>query len=101
MPTVQAYDGLEDLLWNDVLLKQSFTALGAARFLQDITAIQNVVDSSCHTYGRAGADMEMDKLKEGVTLLNLPVTDEVCYFRSDSSLPRVKKALNVRVYCTC
>ena len=58
-------------------MTQKFTALGAARFLQDIIAIQAVVDSSCVVYRQASADLEMDKLKQGVILLNLPVDDEV------------------------
>ena len=58
-------------------MAQTFTALGAARFLQDLIAIQAVVDSSCLIYRQANADLEMDKLKQGVILLNLPVEDEV------------------------
>ena len=59
-------------------MTQTFTALGAARFLQDIIAIQAVVDGSCLVYRQASADLEMDKLKQGVVLLNLPLEDEVC-----------------------
>jgi len=58
-------------------MTQTFTALGAARFLQDIIAIQAVVDGSCVIYRQTSADLEMDKLKQGVILLNLPVEDEV------------------------
>jgi hypothetical protein len=61
------FDSLQDLLWSDVLFKQSFTALGAARFMQDILALERVVDA--HTLG-------LPKLKEGAHLLNLPVSVE-------------------------
>jgi len=56
-------------------MKQSFTTLGAARLQQDIIAIQAVVDSSCIRY-RQDADLEMDKLKQGVLLLNLRMESE-------------------------
>ena len=66
------------MLWNDVLMRQSFTALGAARFSHDVMAIQSVVDGSCAIYrGVRGADLRMDKLNEAVIVLNLPLHDEV------------------------
>jgi len=34
---------LQDLLFNEVLLKQDFTTLGAARLMQDFIAIQNTL----------------------------------------------------------
>lgn len=61
------FDSIQDLLWNDVLFKQSFTALGAARFMQDIVALERIVDT--HTPG-------LPKIKEGAHLLNLPVNVE-------------------------
>jgi len=68
-----AYNNLQDLLWNEVLMKQQFTALGAARFALDVQAIQDVVDSSCVTYRGKGADFTIPKLREGASLLNLPL----------------------------
>ena len=61
-----SFDSLQDLLWNDVLQKNSFTALGAARLAQDVKAIETL-----GTYPH-----EMPKLSEGVSLLNLPLNIE-------------------------
>jgi hypothetical protein len=61
------FDSLQDLLWGEVLFKQSFTALGAARFAQDIFALERVVDAQ---------SLGMPKLREGAHLLNLPVSLE-------------------------
>ena len=63
-----AFDYLQDLLWNDILIRQDFTTLGAARFRQDLLAIQSVVNSVA---SETGTSFGMPKLKEGVSLLNL------------------------------
>ncbi|KAE8445591.1 hypothetical protein EG329_013224 [Mollisiaceae sp. DMI_Dod_QoI] len=65
-------DTLEDMLFRDVLLSQDFTTLGAARFMQDVAAIQNVIDSC---YG-AKARLGVPKLTEAAALLNLPLEAE-------------------------
>ncbi|TVY16092.1 RAD50-interacting protein 1 [Lachnellula arida] len=66
----ECFDTLQDLLFQEVLLKQTFTTLGAARLMGDIDAIQSVVDS---TSRGAGSALSMPKLKDGVTLLNVPL----------------------------
>lgn len=63
-----AFEYLQDLLWKDVLLRQDFTTLGAARFRQDLLAIQSVVNSVASETGTA---FGMPRLNEGVALLNL------------------------------
>lgn len=70
----QAISTLEDLLWGEVLLKQDFTTLGAARFAQDLRGIQNV-------FGRyfdmgIESSFTMVRLAQGIRLLNLPVKAE-------------------------
>ncbi|KAN0101854.1 RINT-1 family protein-like protein [Hyaloscypha variabilis] len=70
----ESLESLENLLYNDVLLRQDFSTLGAARFMQDVTAIQRVVDS-CMPRG-SGTTLGMPKLKEAAALLNLPVEAE-------------------------
>jgi RAD50-interacting protein 1 len=62
----RCFETLQDLLFNDILLKQDFTTLGAARLMQDLAAIQNVVN----LYVSYGVD---SKLMEGIALLNLPL----------------------------
>jgi hypothetical protein len=58
-------DSLQDLIFNELLLKQDFTTLGAARLSQDISAIERLMDQY--------ADMGMPRLRQGVQLLNLPL----------------------------
>ncbi|KAH8791597.1 RINT-1 family protein-like protein [Hyaloscypha finlandica] len=70
----ESLESLEHLLYNDVLLRQDFSTLGAARFMQDVTAIQDVVDS-CMPRG-SGPPLGMPRLKEAAALLNLPVEAE-------------------------
>jgi hypothetical protein len=70
----QAISTLEDLLWGEVLLKQDFTTLGAARFAQDLRGIQNVFGM----YFDMGTESSftMVRLAQGIRLLNLPVKAE-------------------------
>ncbi|KAG6014079.1 hypothetical protein E4U43_006953 [Claviceps pusilla] len=58
---------LQDLLWNGVLLKQSFTTLGAAQFAHDCGAIFSLVERFI-----PGGAAAMESLREGLQLLNLP-----------------------------
>ena len=69
----ECFNTLQDLLFNDLLLKQDFTTLGAARLHQDYEAIQATVQSHV---GHSNAALSMPKLREGVTLLNVPVEAE-------------------------
>ncbi|KAF4630599.1 hypothetical protein G7Y89_g7538 [Cudoniella acicularis] len=71
----EAFDNLQDLLFQELLMKQDFTTLGAARLMQDLMAIQSVVES-CVSLTSSGSALSMPKLKEGVSLLNLPVEPE-------------------------
>ncbi|KAK7408276.1 hypothetical protein QQX98_009534 [Neonectria punicea] len=59
---------LQDLLWQDVLLRQSFTTYGAAQFLRDGTAISALVERYI-----PGGSSALDSLHEGLRLLTLPV----------------------------
>jgi hypothetical protein len=71
----QVFSNLQALLFDQVLIKQEFTSLGAARFMADINAIHSVVES-CIGPGRSSVSadsMGMPKLKEGIQLLNLPL----------------------------
>lgn len=67
----EALDTLQELLWNDILMRERFTTLGAAQFMRDLTALWEVVDQYIPN-GTASA-LGMPKLKEGAQLLNLPV----------------------------
>ncbi|KAH9904449.1 RINT-1 family protein [Xylariomycetidae sp. FL2044] len=64
----EALDRIQDMLWNDVFMRQNFTALGAAQFMRDIQAIRSLVDR----YIPDGSAV-MNMLQEGAQLLNLPI----------------------------
>ena len=66
----QAISSLEDLLWNEVLLKQDFTTLGAARFAQDLKGIQSIIGSYLPL---EKSTFMMARLTQGIALLNLPI----------------------------
>ncbi|CAG8972621.1 hypothetical protein HYALB_00005390 [Hymenoscyphus albidus] len=68
-----SFDYLQDLLFQEVLVKQDFSSLGSARFVQDILAIQSVVQSCIDSTSRSASVLGMEKLKEGAALLSLPV----------------------------
>ncbi len=65
-----AVGSLQNTLFKDVLLTQSFTQLGAARFKFDVSILQDVIDSVM-----APATAPLTRLTEGAILLNLPVAD--------------------------
>ncbi|KAH8661474.1 RINT-1 family protein [Tricladium varicosporioides] len=70
-----AFDNLQDLLFQEVLTGQDFTTLGAARLMQDVLAIQSVVESIVNST-TSGSTLSMPRLREGVALLNLPIESE-------------------------
>ncbi|ESZ96772.1 hypothetical protein SBOR_2842 [Sclerotinia borealis F-4128] len=66
----QAISALEDLLFNEVLLKQDFTTLGAARFSQDLKGIQSIIGAYLPL---ENSSFMMARLTQGIALLNLPI----------------------------
>lgn len=67
----EALGKLQDQLWHDVLMRQSFTTYGAAQFLRDGAAIFSLVDRYI-----PGGSSAMSNLQEGMQLLNLPAESE-------------------------
>lgn len=59
---------LQDLLWNGVLMKHQFTTLGAIQFAHDGQALAAVIER--HLPGGSSA---LEELREGMTLLQLPI----------------------------
>jgi hypothetical protein len=54
---------MQELIWNELLVKQDFTTLGASRLSHDLNAIERLaVDTA-----------DMEKLRQGIVLLNLPL----------------------------
>ncbi|PNY29804.1 RAD50-interacting protein 1 [Tolypocladium capitatum] len=66
-----ALDKLQETLWNNVLLRQSFTTLGAAQFAHDGAALFSLVDRYI-----PGGSSALEALREGLQLLNLPASVE-------------------------
>lgn len=64
----EALNRLQDQLWNEVLLRQTFTTSGAAQFQRDSHAIFALVDRYI-----PGGSSAMSDLQDGITLLSLPV----------------------------
>lgn len=67
----EALSKLQDLLWNGILLRQSFTTLGAAQFARDGAALFNVIERYV-----PGGSAALDALQQGIQLLNLPTVVE-------------------------
>ncbi|CAK7236135.1 hypothetical protein SBRCBS47491_009533 [Sporothrix bragantina] len=64
-----ALEKLQDHLWGDVLMANKFTTLGAAQFARDVSAVATTVERLVPLGSTA-----LEGLREGVTLLNLPVS---------------------------
>ncbi|PHH80322.1 hypothetical protein CDD80_1961 [Ophiocordyceps camponoti-rufipedis] len=65
----RALDWLQDMLWNGVLMRQTFTTLGATQFAHDGSAIFALVDR----YMTGGGPSALEALAEAMRLLKLPV----------------------------
>ena len=57
-------------LWDHVLMRHSFSSYGAAQLSRDVTAIWEVVD---RYLGPGQGEAGMRKLREGLTLLSMPI----------------------------
>ncbi|CAK7565819.1 MAG: hypothetical protein SEPTF4163_003746 [Sporothrix epigloea] len=64
-----ALEKLQDQLWSEVLMANRFTTLGAAQFARDVAAVAATVERIVPLGSSA-----LESLREGVTLLNLPVS---------------------------
>jgi len=64
-----ALDKIHEMLWTDVLMRQTFTAAGAAQFGRDVAAVLSLAER----HGLAGGAAAMVSLREALLLLNLPV----------------------------
>jgi RAD50-interacting protein 1 len=78
----EALNTLQELLWNDIFMRERFTTLGAAQFFRDLTALWAVIDK--YVVDGSASALGMPKLREAATLLNLPIAsgDGVMSLRS-------------------
>ncbi|KAL7619613.1 hypothetical protein AAE478_010154 [Parahypoxylon ruwenzoriense] len=64
----EVLEKLQDMLWANVLMTQSFTTLGAAQFGRDLDAITSLIDRHI-----PDGSVTLSTLKDGLKLLNLPL----------------------------
>ncbi|KAI9823285.1 MAG: hypothetical protein M1832_002509 [Thelocarpon impressellum] len=74
---------MQGYLWDYVLMRNSFSSSGARHLLRDLTAVWRVMDKYV---GEGQGQLGMKKLREGVTLLNLPMETD------DKSVPGLEEA---------
>ncbi|KAI1385702.1 TIP-1 family-domain-containing protein [Hypoxylon trugodes] len=67
----ESLEKLQDMLWTNVLLTQSFTTLGAAQFARDLEAIGSLIDRNI-----PDGSIALGTLQDGIQLLNLPLEAE-------------------------
>lgn len=72
-------------LWNNVLMRHTFSAAGAAQFASDIDHLCNVVDVALGPAGLAGGSIRvLAKLNDGLLLLGLPVATPTSHDYADA-----------------
>ncbi|RYP92944.1 hypothetical protein DL770_000994 [Monosporascus sp. CRB-9-2] len=64
----EALENLQEMLWTDVLMKHSFTMLGASQFVCDLQAIASLVDRHI-----ADGSVALGMLEEAARILSLPL----------------------------
>jgi hypothetical protein len=69
----ESVEVLQEHLWNDILMRQRFSTLGAAQFASDVFAITSVINEYI-PHGPKSV-YSMPKMKEALRLLSLPVVD--------------------------
>ena len=62
---------LQAEVYDNMLMRHTFSAAGAAQLKRDITAVESSVDSTCRTSGVGAAALR--KLRQALTLLSLPI----------------------------
>lgn len=66
-----ALERLQETLWSNILLRHSFTTLGAAQLVRDLQAIFTLIDRNI-----PDGSITMTQLQEGAQLLSLPLEAE-------------------------
>ncbi len=62
---------LQKYIWDNVLMRHTFSASGAAQLKGDVEAIEKVIDASINHPGES--ERGMRRLNEGIRLLGLPI----------------------------
>ena len=80
--TRQINHSIQNYIWDNVLVRHSFSTAGATRLNVDVSAICANID---RYVGQDQAQLGMRKLLEGVTLISLPIRGEIQRVRPSSS----------------
>lgn len=78
----QLCHSISDYIWDNVLIRHSFSTAGATQLSADIAAISSRID---RYVGSGQAQLGMRRLLEGATLISLPVRSEIQRVRPSSS----------------
>ena len=70
----QVNHSIQSYIWDNVLVRHSFSTAGATRLIADVSAICLNID---RFVGQGRAQLGMRKLLEGVTLISLPIRGEI------------------------
>jgi hypothetical protein len=88
---------IQTYIWDNILMRNAFSATGAAQLFSDVDHICNVIDTSLGTAGQAGGALQIvKKLNDGLRLLQLdasPVKDGTDNAESPPGLWDVEKRL--------
>lgn len=78
----QTLHSVQNYIWDNVLLRHSFSTAGAMQLATDVAAVCSAIDRYA---GRDQGRLGLRRLVEGVALLSLPVRSEVQRVRPGSS----------------
>lgn len=65
---------IQTYIWDNVLLRHSFSATGTAQLALDVNAMCDAIDAAVGVPGEGESERVLQKLREGIRLLGLPVT---------------------------
>ena len=78
----QVAHSIQSFIWDNVLIRHSFSTAGATRLSVDVSAICTNID---RYVGNGQARLGMRKLVEGVALISLPIRSEIPHVQPSST----------------
>jgi RAD50-interacting protein 1 len=84
---------LQTEIYDSLMMKQNFSAAGAAQLKRDLAAIENAVDSTCSSQGVGAAGMR--KLNQALLLLGLPIKQSSSRHLSGKNVSSIETAEDV------
>ena len=65
---------IQTYIWDNVLMRHTFSAIGVAQLALDVNALCDAVDAAVRIPDEGESERVMQKLREGIRLLGLPLT---------------------------